>query len=297
MGETYPFFGPTGSPYVNQSRGPQVCYNIQRDRQQRRLKCEYDEYLAIKAEEHCQLLHSPVISVIISLTAFAKVVTMSLAARVSRDRSPPLLTVGDAVASFLTRPDPTTKGMCWVSSEDHEGITYKRLSSRKFYGKASSTKRRPTTLLLDLDVLVLPITLPRYRSTRKSLEPRELTTKRIRGDGLLWHASMYCVIQRIPDPHHHNLLLVQWRHDQHASSSRALFLGGYTQTPRVTWPVKGSMQRSTYWLSVPYQYGIPALILYMILHWLVSLSVLYIQIIHYDMLEQLTNLTDTGTTR
>jgi hypothetical protein len=30
---------------------------------------------------------------------------------------------------------------------------------------------------------------------------------------------------------------------------------------RVTWPVKGSLQHSTYWLSVPYQYGIPIMVL------------------------------------
>lgn len=61
---------------------------------------------------------------------------------------------------------------------------------------------------------------------------------------------------------------------------------GVTRKPlRVTWPVKDSQQRSTYWLSVPYQYGIPFQITYMILHWLVSQSVYYIQIIPYNMLE------------
>ncbi|EIT80208.1 hypothetical protein AO1008_05070 [Aspergillus oryzae 100-8] len=35
---------------------------------------------------------------------------------------------------------------------------------------------------------------------------------------------------------------------------------------RVTWPVKGSQQRSTYWLSVPYKYGIPVMILFMVIH-------------------------------
>lgn len=51
---------------------------------------------------------------------------------------------------------------------------------------------------------------------------------------------------------------------------------------RVTWPVKGSHQRSTYWLSVPYQYGIPIMVLYMILHWLVSESIYYVLLIPYD---------------
>jgi hypothetical protein len=54
------------------------------------------------------------------------------------------------------------------------------------------------------------------------------------------------------------------------------------QPLRVTWPVKGSQQRSTYWLSVPYQYGIPILVVYMILHWLVSQSIFYTLLIPYD---------------
>lgn len=51
---------------------------------------------------------------------------------------------------------------------------------------------------------------------------------------------------------------------------------------RVTWPVQGSQQRSTYWLSVPYRYATPILIIYMILHWLVSQSIFYLLLIPYD---------------
>jgi hypothetical protein len=51
---------------------------------------------------------------------------------------------------------------------------------------------------------------------------------------------------------------------------------------RVTWPIKGSQQRSTYWLSIPYRYGAPILVIYMILHWLVSQSIFYLVLIPYD---------------
>lgn len=51
---------------------------------------------------------------------------------------------------------------------------------------------------------------------------------------------------------------------------------------RVTWPVKGSQQRSTYWLSIPYRYGIPAIALFAVVHWLVSQSWFYVLIIPYD---------------
>lgn len=50
---------------------------------------------------------------------------------------------------------------------------------------------------------------------------------------------------------------------------------------RVTWPVEGSKQRSTYWLSIPYQYGFPAMALFTILHWLVSQGIYFLLVIPY----------------
>lgn len=50
---------------------------------------------------------------------------------------------------------------------------------------------------------------------------------------------------------------------------------------RVTWPISSSQQRSTYWLSIPYRYSVPVLLLYMTLHWTISQSIFYLQIIGY----------------
>lgn len=46
---------------------------------------------------------------------------------------------------------------------------------------------------------------------------------------------------------------------------------------RVTNPI--GLQRSTYWLSVPFRYSIPLLIAFAILHWLVSQSIFYVFVI------------------
>lgn len=51
---------------------------------------------------------------------------------------------------------------------------------------------------------------------------------------------------------------------------------------RVTWPAKNSKQRSTYWLSLPYRYSLPVLVLYALLHWLVSQSMYYMVVVSYD---------------
>jgi hypothetical protein len=129
----------------------------------------------VSAEEKCQLLYSPTICIVVSLCALAKVIAMFFAARISRSRSTPLLTLGDAVASFVTRPDSTTRGMCWITKRDvtrglwgtsgnsmssstslelveqdetNKVIIYKKLVRRKWYMQVPSKKRWAGTLLL-----------------------------------------------------------------------------------------------------------------------------------------------------
>jgi hypothetical protein len=129
-----------------------------------------EECLVIRAEEHCQLLYSPPICMIIMLAAFVKIAAMFLAAHIGRSRSPPLLTIGDAVASFMEKPDPMTKGFCWMTGAEvrrgewalatkagfdavlqnkhNDSTTYRRLKKRSIWGRASSWRRWIPTLLL-----------------------------------------------------------------------------------------------------------------------------------------------------
>ena len=47
--------------------------------------------------------------------------------------------------------------------------------------------------------------------------------------------------------------------------------GHHRKTLRVSWPMEG--QRSTYWLQLPYTYGLPLMVFSGVLHWLVSQSI------------------------
>lgn len=49
---------------------------------------------------------------------------------------------------------------------------------------------------------------------------------------------------------------------------------------RVSWPRRD--QRSTYYLSLPYRYSLPLLLVSAILHWLVSQSLFFVQIVPFD---------------
>lgn len=58
---------------------------------------------------------------------------------------------------------------------------------------------------------------------------------------------------------------------------------GYAQqrkSLRVSWP-KGH-QRSTYYLTLPYQYSFPLMAAHTLLHWLISQSLFYVQILPFD---------------
>lgn len=64
----------------------------------------------------CRIESSMQIMWIIVVINFVKVVTMFCVAQFVRQN--PVLTVGDAIASFLEEPDPCTVGMCLKSKED-----------------------------------------------------------------------------------------------------------------------------------------------------------------------------------
>lgn len=67
-------------------------------------------------EEQCQFYFSLPISLTVIGCNIAKVICMYLTARCHRKSI--LLTLGDGLASFLNKPDATTKGRCFMSKSD-----------------------------------------------------------------------------------------------------------------------------------------------------------------------------------
>ncbi|PYI02319.1 hypothetical protein BO78DRAFT_422680 [Aspergillus sclerotiicarbonarius CBS 121057] len=61
------------------------------------------------------LLYSPALSFVVIIAALIKVFVMFQAARLGRYQPEPLITIGDAVASFIAEPDLTTVGHCTLS--------------------------------------------------------------------------------------------------------------------------------------------------------------------------------------
>jgi hypothetical protein len=102
--------------------------------------------------EECRVNFSLVVMLIIIIANAIKAATM-LYTFYKLD-SETLVTVGDATASFLTEPDPTTEGICLLSKEDIQKGKWKEpqpkrwIPKRLFWFKAASLKRWLTCNIL-----------------------------------------------------------------------------------------------------------------------------------------------------
>ena len=95
-------------------------------------------------EERCQVQFSIVIMAIVIVCNFLKALCMFLA--LWRQKSQPLVTLGDAVEAFLRKPDPSTEDMCLAGKDmfktkkwNKDAIKWKEARHRWFSG--ASVKR------------------------------------------------------------------------------------------------------------------------------------------------------------
>ncbi|KAB8213217.1 hypothetical protein BDV33DRAFT_210419 [Aspergillus novoparasiticus] len=277
--------------------------------------------LSKKGEERCRLLFSPPIAITVILCNVVKVVCMALTSRVGR-RSGILLTVGDAVSSFLTCPDMTTKGRCMMGRADMtkgpqhwdnrvqsdteipmddspRGAT--SLSPSRDLPRPSLPPRKkrwrqavsPIRWMLTLSwfvaciitLIVLFVMAVAYRSSFSAawnlglgqasplsmLDSASISKNPI---ALILLANTPQIVLSILYFLANSLLtcmLVAAEWDRYATQRRPL---------RVSWPQ--GKQRSTYYLTLPYRYSIPMLIISALLHWLLSQSIFFVDVQAYD---------------
>ena len=103
--------------------------------------------LSVKVEENCRLQYSThLATVVVILNAVKAMIMLYLVFGI---KELPLMTVGDAVSSFLQRPDATTDGMCLVAKKDirkdrhGDGWTqsarqYSSMPQKRFAGASTS---------------------------------------------------------------------------------------------------------------------------------------------------------------
>ncbi|OJJ36965.1 hypothetical protein ASPWEDRAFT_26399 [Aspergillus wentii DTO 134E9] len=271
--------------------------------------------LSQKVPEKCELLFSlPFCLVIIACNAI-KVMCMLLA--VSDDRLDVILTVGDAIASFLTHPDPTTKGRClmsissvrqgpqlwkeerwlpWKPSRASSAIANQsakgyadRLPEKKIrWHRAAGSSQWGVTITLIL--LCLGTSGILYWVIFEGSVYQEWWMPS------LWHRnidSIPALVRRYGSPlpvllfaNTPQLLMSTLYLLYNNLLTHMLLVAEYAdyachrKSLRVSFP-KGS-QRSTYYLTIPYRYSVPLLIGSALAHWLLSQSIYYSRVLHYD---------------
>ncbi|KAJ9298484.1 hypothetical protein DTO271G3_3451 [Paecilomyces variotii] len=280
-----------------------------------------DHCLSQTVEQGCQLLFSLPICIAVILCNLIKISCMFLTA--GDDRKEIFLTVGDAISSFLTRPDPTTEGRCLSSmknigkgprpwknplSANKQTITVKYslpsripdiLPPKMRWIRAASIRRWVVTITLCVFLLSVTgfllaegiIGVEEYGSSSAlpalwklgfgSATSETIVTAFSPATGGSFFIGMVLVAnlpQLLVSTAYFlynglltNMLLAA-EYDDYAISRKPL---------RVSWP-KGQ-QRSTYYLSLPYRYSIPLLTVSAILHWLVSESFFYVEILPSNM--------------
>ncbi|KAI9040140.1 uncharacterized protein KD926_008584 [Aspergillus affinis] len=283
-----------------------------------------------KAEQRCLLSFSPPIAIAVIICNATKFVCMLLTARAKRQDL--MLTVGDALASFLTRPDLTTRGRCFLSVAEMtrgpqawslpavtldrwKGYTLQQqtpsptshpldnlsmtstsavpelhpslLPHRKGWYQAASWRLWTMVLFLFISCIATTIYFI-ARSIASTINSSGyamgLDFGQISGNNMIDNLStnMIALVLLVNTPQlvlstlyflTNSILtcmLVAAEWDRYAQHRRPL---------RVSWP--RGQQRSTYYLSLPYRYSIPLLILSATVHWLLSQSIFFVNIKAY----------------
>ncbi|KAF9872434.1 hypothetical protein CkaCkLH20_09931 [Colletotrichum karsti] len=273
-----------------------------------------------KTEESCKILFSASLCwIVISVNLFKGILMLFVAFASTRDQ--PLLTVGDAVASFLAHPDESTTNMCLKSKKDFIDCNWFK-SPQRFNAKsrrkfAAGTPARWISCILFFAVLLTTYTLLLIFGLRQAPGDKNvitmglgLNTKTVLDiNGVAPHQQSlipYTLLANTPqvifslfyftyNALYTNLSLVtEWDRFGDRTGAKGL---------RVSSAPQGS-QRDTYFLHLPYRYSIPLLVCSGGLHWLVSQSLFFVNIEIYDpsylpenvmsMTPQWTNIDDNG---
>ncbi|KAI2477405.1 hypothetical protein Ptr902_11030 [Pyrenophora tritici-repentis] len=256
--------------------------------------------LVEQVTETCELQFSFAIAALIILANAVKAICMAFTVRMCGNHAA-LVTIGDAIASFLDHPDLTTQGRClqtrrhvemwwnwneWAAKSRTDGYQrdLRKFKPTRFMWAMAPSERRWVATYWAYGFLVV-FSIPCIVGSLRG-KPSDL--------GALWRTGFGAIqgnnLLNIRTPLLRGVLL--------ANIPQALFsylylafnalyttmlvaaewssYGVDRKTLRVTAPA--GQQRSTYWLGLPYRYAIPMTITSGLLHWLASQSFFKVQI-------------------
>ncbi|KAB8234257.1 uncharacterized protein BDW43DRAFT_318876 [Aspergillus alliaceus] len=247
--------------------------------------------LAEKLPGKCKLEYSLTLAVIVIIFNIIKAVIICAVALTMTDL--PILTTGDAVASFLKVPQTTPRDNCLMTRK----LANKPISSPLPYNSnpqrwatAVSISRWTTCIIsyttaIAICVALLCFGLSQVSNKGKIWSGLGITNTETLISGDAWPSSLLAntIIANTPQVIFSILyfasnsvftamaLAAEW-------SNNAVQRKGL----RVSTAPHGS-QRTTYFLSLPYTYAVPLIVLSTLLHWLISQSLFLVNVEAYTM--------------
>ncbi|KAK2755702.1 hypothetical protein FQN54_005852 [Arachnomyces sp. PD_36] len=242
--------------------------------------------LSEPAQESCTLHFSLSLIIVVIVCNAGKLMAM-IAIILWLHSSRPLMTIGDAIDTFMTRNDPFIKGRCLASWETFRETVQDSIPSKpqeKKCGQAVSARHWRFVLSLFFVVLAAIVALLAYgiaevRGPSDAKTLWDLGFGAVRANSLIaalvsWGRSglmRSVLLANIPQPILSFLYLLF-----NSLCTRMLLAKEWGSYQLERKPLRVSeprgQQRSSYFLQVPYRYAVPLLAMSSALHWGVSQS-------------------------
>ncbi|KAJ4336044.1 hypothetical protein N0V95_008728, partial [Ascochyta clinopodiicola] len=252
-----------------------------------------------KVKEDCKLQFSFGIALLVIVSNGIKALCMLWTLLVYRKHLP-LVTLGDAIAHFLDKPDPETKGRCLYSNnlieaqwtwelthgaqKDELGVWPEAYDPKpRLWRKAPSSVRWATTYFLYSVAIISGTVCAAKSMDGMPKDPRKLFRVgfgTVTGNNLLsMNTSLHggILLANLPQA------LLSYIYLTFNALYTNMFVGqewssykDKRRPLRVTAPI--GEQRDTYWLNVPFRYSVPMTVVSGTFHWLASQSLFLVQI-------------------
>ncbi|KIK53464.1 hypothetical protein GYMLUDRAFT_232806 [Collybiopsis luxurians FD-317 M1] len=266
----------------------------------------------------CQLNFNLPLLIIVIFFNVVKVVCMGFTA--IRIKDDPLVTIGDAIASFIDNPDPHTKNMCLASRSYFDTqigdqrfpplcIEYQPRKSK--WMNAASRRHWILTVCLFAGAISVILGLLIYALLNLKSQGSGVTSLADLWQFGLGKPHSQNIIQgwQIPTEGYGALvaavlisnspqLILSMIYLVFNSLCTTLFLTfEWSLYARSCKPLRVSSpsgnQRSTYFLQIPYRYGLPLMVFSALLHWLVSQSIFLVKVSYWETWDNSNDILDS----
>ena len=273
-----------------------------------------------KVPERCQLQYVSTILAMVVACNLIKVIAMVATVLLIWDLEEPIFaTVGDAVASYLERPDEHTAGWCLIGRKEiylwrkgklqHDKHALYNPPKLRLLISATSKFRYLTTMGLCTLYLAAGIALW-FLSVKQSKQyysmsqiwalglgdVNENTTLQIQPGGRILPSTILILNILIANSFQVALSTTYFLYNSlYTAQCAAIEWTSYTLKPRplrVTHP--RGQQRSTYWLQLPLVYGLVLIAASMLMHFLISQAIFLARVQWYDLGEESTSISELG---